>query len=151
MARPSLATVADLNEALDTPVTNETQAQTLLDRASAIVRAYAHTTWLNDTGAELANVPDDIPGVVVSMVERASRNPTGTTQEQAGPFMRSFGAEASNRLYLTKWERMVISEAAGNVTGVGTISTTRGPLETACPVGGDLYPEEVLETIPWPS
>lgn len=148
MARPALATIADLEAALATEVDNEDQAMSLLERASAIVRAYAHTTWLNDDEDALEDVPADIPGVVVGMVERATRNPSGVTQEQSGPFARSFGPDAAGRLYLTRWDRLVIKAAAGDTGGLQTLGTTRGNLETA-PVGEDLFPEEV--TIPWPS
>lgn len=153
MARPALATVDELQTALGEadPITDEDQAGSLLERASEIVRAEAHKTWLNDDEDDLSeDLPGQIPGVVVSMVERASRNPTGTTQEQAGPFSRSFGPAAADRLFLTKWERKVIAEAAGQNVGLGTIGTTRGPLETSC-AADDLWPEEVMETIPWPS
>lgn len=153
MPRPPLANVDDLEAALGAEVDNEDQATSLLERASAIVRAYARKTWLNADETELEDVPADIPGVVVSMVERATRNPTGVTQEQeqAGPFARSrsFGTDASQRLYLTRSDKLVIGAAAGTA-GLGTISTTRGPLETAGACD-DLFPEEVMETMPWPS
>lgn len=150
MARPAFATVDDLNEALESDITDEDAANSLLARASEIVRAVAHKTWIDEAGTGLAaDFPEQITGVVVSMVERASRNPTGTTQEQAGPFSRSFGPDASQRLFLTKWEKLVIAEAVGSTGALRTVTTTRGTLETACP-GGDLFPEEVLETMPWP-
>lgn len=154
MARPPLASVEDLEEALGVEVDNEGQANSLLRRASAIVRAFARQTWLNDDETDLVDVPADIPDLVVGMVERATRNPTGVTQEQeqAGPFSRSrsFGADASQRLYLTRSDKLVIGAVTGSA-GIGTISTTRGPLETAGTCDSDLFPEEVLETMPWPS
>lgn len=151
MARAAFATVEDLNDAIEPDVTDEDGANSLLARASEIVRAVAHKTWLDEAGTVLSeDFPEQITGVVVSMVERATRNPSGTTQEQAGPFSRSFGPDASQRLFITKWERLVIAEAAGAPSGLRTLGTTRGPLETACPAD-DLFPEEVLETIPWPS
>lgn len=128
MARPPLATTTDLGERLGESVDDDIQAMARLRDASAIVRAYAGKTWLDDAG-DLDGVPDDIPGVVAAMVERATRNPTGTTQESAGPFTRSFGSEASSRLYLTKSEKLVVRAAAGRPQ-VGTLSTGRGDLET---------------------
>ena len=132
MARPVLADIEALNVALDTPVTNEAQALSLLHRASAIVRAYAGQTWLDDDG-NLEGVPDDVPGVVVSMVERATRNPDGgvSNQETVGPFAwsRSFGDDAAQRLYLTAMDKLVLGSAIG-ASPLGIITTTRGPLET---------------------
>lgn len=146
MARPPLADLDDLIRRVGSIVDAPDAALVLLEQASAIVRAYAGQTWLDSNGA-LSGVPDDIPGVVVSMVERATRNPDGLAGESVGPFSRSFGPAAYDRLYLTKAERMVIRAAVGN-TGIGTISTTRGSLETAWPLS-EMWPEEDLESMPW--
>jgi len=151
MARPALATVEDLNEALDpadqVDEDHAAQAGSLLARASEIVRAHAGVTWLTDDESALDAVPAQIPGVVVSMVERATSNPSGAVQEQAGPFSRSFGTSAADRLYLTRWEKLVVSRAAGRQAGLATIGTTRGPLET-CAADG-MWPDEV--EVAWPS
>lgn len=148
MARPPLATVDDLHDALGTPVSGSDvkKALSLLGRASAIVRAFAGKTWVDDQNA-LEDVPEDIPGVVVSMVERATRNPDGYTQETAGPFSRSFGSEAAQRLFMTSMEKLVIRAACGS-TGISVLPTTRGDLETPSVVdyGLDL-PEEDLDTL----
>lgn len=129
MARPTLATLDDLAVVLG-EIADPEQAEALLQRASAIVRAYARKTWLDEEETELEDLPSDIPGVVVGMVERATSNAAGVTQESAGPFSRSFGADAANRLYLTAMDKLVIRAAAGS-TGIGTLSTSRGPIETA--------------------
>ena len=132
MARPVLADIDELKARLGSPLdaAQVIQAEARLADASEIVRAYAGRSWLDDDETAVADVPGQIPGVVASMVERATRNPGGITQESAGPFARSFGAEASARLYMTKAEKMVVRAAVGKL-GVSTISTTRGPLETA--------------------
>lgn len=142
MARPALATVADLERLLGASVADEDQADARLEQASAIVRAFARQTWLNDAGDALEGVPDDIPLVVAGMVERATRNPDGATQESAGPFSRSFGPEAASRLYLTSADKLVIRAAVGS-TVIGTLSTSGGDLETAAVLcddgwGGDI-------------
>lgn len=147
MARPPLADLNELTRALGSNPDDADQATSLLERASAIVRAYAGQTWLNDAGDALEGVPDDIPGVVVGMVERATRNPGGTTQEAAGPFSRSFGADAAQRIYLTKMDKLVIRAAIG-ANGIHTISTSRGDLETAAVAGPtETYPEETYTGI----
>lgn len=131
-----LASLTDLEDRLGAPVASSLAAQAYarLRDASAIVRAYAGVSWTDDDG-NLEDVPDGVVGVVASMVERASRNPDGVTQETAGPFNRSFGSTASDRLYMTKSERMVVRSAAGR-SAIGTLSTTRGEVETADVVVG---------------
>lgn len=154
MTRPALASIDDLEDRLGETVGSEAQAQARLEDASAIVRAFARKTWLNAEETDLEGVPADIPGVVAQMVERASRNPSGATQEAAGPFSRSFGPDAAQRLYLSAADKLVIRAAVGS-TGIGTIATTRGPLETPdvvpCP---DVAPEDTagLPTgVIWPT
>lgn len=149
MTTPALATIADLEERLGYEIEDEdvqAQAEARLRDASAIVRAYARETWLDDDG-NLDDVPDEIVGVVATMVERASRNPAGVTQEAAGPFSRSFGSDAAARLYLTKPEKLVVRNAVGR-TGLGVVATTRGELET-----GPIYDHDLDDTLDehgWP-
>lgn len=129
MARPALATVEDLERLLGEDVSNEEQAEARLEQASELVRAYARKDWLDDDETELVDVPGAIPGVVVAIVERASRNPSGATQESVGPFSRSFGSEAAARMYLTAGEKLIIGHATSAI-GLGVITTTRGAMET---------------------
>jgi hypothetical protein len=149
--RTPLATLDDLERLMGgEQISDHRQATARLADASEIVREAADTDWLSDTG-ELEDVPGQIPGVVANMVERASRNPGGVQQESVGPFSRSFGADAAARLYLTKSERAVVRRAAGR-SGLRTIGTTRGPLETA-PVECGPYGTDVADvTLPagWP-
>lgn len=129
MTRPALASVDDLEQLLGEVVANPVQADARLAQASELVRAYAGIDWLNAEGTDVENVPGAIPGVVAGIVERASRNPDGITQENAGPFGRSFGSDAASRIYLTDADKRIIRYAAG--TGaLGVIGTTRGPIET---------------------
>lgn len=130
MSRPALATIDDLEPLTGAIAESDTErVSKLLAMASEVVRAYAVTTWLNDAGDDVEDVPPQVSDVVAAMVERATRNPMGVTQESAGPFSRSFGADASQRLYLTAAERMVV-RAAIERTSIGTLPTSRGPLET---------------------
>lgn len=129
MARPALATVDDLERLLGESVPDADQAEARLEQASELVRAYARTDWLNEDEDDVEGVPGAIPGVVAGIVERASRNPDGATQESAGPFSRSFGADAAARLYLTAGEKLIIGHATSAV-GLGVITTTRGAMET---------------------
>lgn len=129
MARPALANLSDLEDLLGEAVTDAKRALLLLAHASEVVRAYAGRTWLNDDEDDVDDVPGQIPGVVCAIVERATRNPLGITQESAGPFSRSFGADAAQRMYLTRQERAIV-RAAARLAAVGPLATTRGNLET---------------------
>lgn len=129
MARPALASVDDLERLLGETVRNPDQADARLEQASELVRAYAGIDWLNDEETETVDVPGAIPGVVCGIVERATRNPSGAVQETAGPFSRSFGADAASRIYLTDADKRIIRHAAGSQP-LAVISTTRGRMET---------------------
>lgn len=146
VALPALATIADLDRVLDRELTVDEvpRAEALIDYASALVRAYAGMTW-----APPADVPAEIVTVVVTMVERATRNPDGLVQETAGPFSRSFAPDAAQRIYLSKGDKAIIRSVAG-LSGLGTVSTTRGPLETpAVTSGPGTYPPALAEADPF--
>lgn len=130
MGRPALATVDDLELLLGESIADPGQAEARLEQASELVRAYAGQDWLTDDDTELALVPGALPGVVCGIVERATRNPDGVTQEAAGPFSRSFGADAASRIYLTDGDKRIIRHASG-AQSLTVISTTRGAMETA--------------------
>lgn len=133
MTLPAFATIEDvearLQRALDGDET--VQAQAALDEASDLARAETGRDWVDDDGeldgtdAQLAAVR----GVVATAASRVLRNPAGEAQQTAGPFSRSFGAGASPSVYFTKSERLRLHRAGGR-TGLTTISTTRGPVET---------------------
>lgn len=128
MGRPALATLDDLISLLGS-VENYEQAQFRLEQASELVRAYAGTDWLNDDESDVDGVPGAIPGVVVAIVDRATANPGGVVQETAGPFSRSFGADAAERMYLTAGEKLIVRHAVGR-SGLSVVSTSRGVVET---------------------
>lgn len=139
MSLPSFAAPSDL--ALDESV-EARLAQSVLDRVSTAVRATTGQTWVDDEGALVtmsAYVADLLRTVTVEASLRRLRNPDGATQRSAGigPFTDSVTVEAEN-VYFTKLERDMLAEAVtqqfpsdGGFVGLGTIATTRGPLETA--------------------
>lgn len=150
MARPALATVDDLEILLGESVVDPAQADARLCQASELVRAYAGQDWLDDDETALDGVPGAIPGVVCGIVERATRNPDGVTQEAAGPFSRSFGADAASRIYLADGDKRIIRRAAG-AQPLAVISTTRGQMETGAVVDGwSDIPEELDPYSVWP-
>ena len=134
MPLPALASLGQLEARLGGDVDDVPQALAMLDQASAIVRAYTGLRWVDEHG-NLDGVPDGVPGVVVEMVYRVTQNPGGATQDTAGPFSVAFGANAAERLYLSVGDKLILDAVPGRRSGLGVISTTRGPVETP-PVGG---------------
>lgn len=133
MTPPPLADVPRLERLLaPEPIPDNDRAVELLSYASELVRGRARRTWLDDDGA-LLEVPEGIAAVTAAMVDRAVRNPSGSTQENAGPFSSSWGPRAHERIYLTAADRQII-DAHGKAR-VGTLSTTRGPVETVAAGG----------------
>lgn len=128
---PALATVDHLERRLGFAAPNNTRALELLAYASALVRAAAGRQWVNDEN-ELEGVPAGIPDVVVAAVERAVQNPKGATQESAGPFSASWGPEAAQRIFLTRWDRRIIREAVrGGRSAAFTIKMAYGHQDEA--------------------
>lgn len=150
MGRPALASIDDLTALTGAIATEDVpRASALLAMASEVVRAYAGTTWLNDDEDDIEDVPAQIPDVVASMVWRATANPLGIVQESAGPFSRSFGSDAAQRLYMTRQERAIVRAAVG-VAAVQPMGTTRESLETRAVWPGDgIYDPSTAETDPF--
>lgn len=150
MPRTAYATVADLEARLgvaagtiSADAVGNAQATARLADAAAIIRAYVGTTTATAWAVSITDpiVAGDVGGVNAAMVERASRNPAGVVQEQAGPFGRSFGADAAARLYLTALDKSVLRAAAG-LSAIGTIAVTRGDIETPTVIAEDWHGEE---------
>lgn len=129
MALPTLATVDDLERRLGQPISDRDQAEALLEYASALIRGYTGRTYVDDDGDLVDPLPDGVTQVCVEMVFRAITNPSGVTQDTAGPFSVSFGSEAAQRVYLQSSEKDELAPIRRR-GGLGVISTTRGPLET---------------------
>lgn len=127
MGLPALATPAALAAWLGAPV-DEARAQAVLSAASTLVRARAGENWVDAAGQLEAGIPDGIPQVVVLVAARAWANPTGTSSTAAAPFSAAWPVGFA----LTEAEAEMVDAAMGStpVRGLGTISTTRGPLET---------------------
>lgn len=130
MALPPLAKPEDVEAMPGYPAgaADET-VEMLIVLASAKVRAFTGCTWTNAAGTALEDVPDGVPELVAGMVVRSLRNPSGATQENAGPFGRSHGSQAVNAVYLSAEDRDFLATISCRL-GVYTLSTTRGPLET---------------------
>jgi hypothetical protein len=127
---PLLCDITQVESRLGQPIADLVQAESLIGYASSLIRRHTGRTYTTETG-ELDDLPDGVAEVCVEVVVRAVMNPSGATQDTAGPFTVSFGPEAAQRLYLSKADRIIL--------GAGGLSTIRltgsGALETAGPRG----------------
>lgn len=126
---PAFATIDDLAARLPSDIAgpDDARAQAALDDASALVRSYAGKSWVTDDVLD-SDVPDIIVTVTVRCALRSFTNPSGVSQESAGPFSASY-ANSSSDVYLTAAEKAQVRKAAGR-TGIAPLPTTRGDLET---------------------
>lgn len=124
---PAFATIDDLADRHPGGIADadEARAQAALDDASALIRAAAQKTWVDDNDA-LEDVPDIVVTVCVRAALRAFVNPTGLTQETTGPFSASYG-NASTDVYLTSKEADLVKQAAAD-TSIGIFSIDTAPL-----------------------
>lgn len=135
MVLPAFATVEELAFRIPGGIATEDvdRAEAALADASALIRAEAGKTWVNDLN-ELSGVPDAIVAVTIAASRRALTNPDGVASETVPDYSRTFAATSlSADIYLTKGERRVVLRAAGR-SGLWTLATTRRDL------GGDVQP-----------
>jgi uncharacterized membrane protein len=123
----------------------------VLNAVSMAIRGVTAHSWVTDAGAMIemgAAVAETLRSVAVEAAVRVLRNPEGATQrsETFSDWSESVTVDAAN-IYFTKVEREQLAWAASAgysaaaFPGLGTISTTRGLLETACPYDDPLMPE----------
>jgi hypothetical protein len=129
-ALPPLAEVEDLRAWPGVSVSDdqESAAEAVLSRASAIVRRAAGKTWLNDDGSGLGDVPDGISSIVVQAAARFWNNPNGAVAITKGPFSEQFGQAVEAGVFLTQSEKDEISDAvsiSGSRPKLWTQATTR--------------------------
>lgn len=126
MTLPALAEVQDLADWLGEDLSGDTtRVAAWLRGASALVRAAAKQTWVDDEGA-LTDVPDEIHTVVLQVTERKWRNPTGVIQDTAGPLTERYAERASEGLYLSDSERATCERYAPT-SGVWNLTVERDP------------------------
>jgi hypothetical protein len=125
MTLPRLATVDDLGDLLGTTIPDGlvARAEGVLDDASAMVRAGAGQTWVDPVTGLLTNPPGEIVALTKRIAARLWTNPTSVTQRTAGPFSESLGT-------LIDDDDRAVLDGYRPTSGLGTISTTRGCLET---------------------
>ena len=97
----------------------------VLADASALVRAEAGRTWVDDTG-EVADVPDVVAAVVLRVAIRAIEHPEGFVSESGGDYTYTRrGVE--DGVYLTDREERMIRRAVGR-SGLWTQPVERGDI-----------------------
>lgn len=148
MALPALVSLDDF--ALRTPgidAVDEDRAQACLDDASALIRAEAAVTWVDDDGG-LAEVPEVVVAVCVAVALRAWLNPDGARSEQIGNYSVTW-ADSSTGVYLSEGERRMIRRAAGrSAIGAVTLESPYGSDTTEWAdvvTGGDPLPWRAKE------
>ena len=138
MSLPAFATIAELQAVY--PSARVAEGAHALWVVSTAIRGMTEKSFVDDAG-ELdltALAADLLKAVTLEAAQRRLRNPEGATtrSEGLGPFTEAVTVDGSN-VYFTKSEKASIVAAvqecypSGGFTGLGTISTTRGPLETA--------------------
>lgn len=142
MTLPAFSTPTALGIWLDEEFAAEDpRALAYLEAASGAIRGEAGENWVDTEGELVTTLPASIPGLTVRIAARLISNPSGVESEATGPFRVTFGPGD-----LTTAERREIRLALGRpYNGIGTISTTRGPLET-----GDVLVDVVGSNRPLP-
>lgn len=117
------------------------RAEAALADASAIIRAEAGVTWASN-GALTSDLPDSIVTITLAVARRVFDNPQGLqaeTESLGGHSHTEQWANASTDVYLKASERAIIAKVTPTASGIGTLSTTRGDLDTRPVLGCDLY------------
>ncbi len=126
---PALATLEDIEILAPDLDFDEAQTERLLGLASALVRAEARTTWVDEEG-KLAGVPDGLADLVASVVIRTLRAPDpGVTQQTVGNWSESYSRDAASwGVFLLAGEKKFVRQLAGRAAPAAfTISTYQGP------------------------
>jgi len=115
---------------------DEARALDAIAEASVRVHFETGSIWVDtSTGALVDNVPDIVGVICLRAARRSLENP-----EQLVAHTESLGEHSETKQYqsrsagdvfLTNQEKADLRKAAGLVTGLSTISTTRGDIETA--------------------
>ncbi len=160
MALDPLATVEELEAWLgaEVPGSSIARADAVLAAASTLVRSETGRPWVDATGDPETfdehhdEIWDALRTVTLQCAGRVWRNPQGAVQTSTGPFADTFDRRAGEGLYLTSPEKSMLVTAVGYATGgestgLWTLGTTRGNLETARCVDG--VTGDPWTTIPW--
>lgn len=153
MSLPAFATVAELT-ARAGELGDDARMQAALADGAAMMRGEVNETWTVEGELDFTGFPewaaDALRAINIAAARRILTNPEGLEGETIDGYTSEF-SNASADVYLTKGEKRTLHRAAGQLVGVGVISTTRGPIETASLVQ-DCWPDAsdmAEETEPW--
>lgn len=127
-ALKSLIEVADLEARLGRVFegSDQERAQSVLDEASALVRAESGKDWVSPDDPTKIVAPSIVKFITLRAAERAIRNPDGFSAETAGDYSyQRNGVSSDGALYLTDRERQLLARAAGK-RALWTQPVTRG-------------------------
>jgi len=123
---PPLVTLEELGTWVGEDLADNEQAAMVLAAASALVRAEARRTWVDDGGA-LAEVPEQVRTITLESAGRRWRNPEGYTGETDGDY--NYRQEAENAsVYLLEAEQDILARLRRPRSGLWTLPTTRGEI-----------------------
>lgn len=150
MAEPLFASVTDLQARIQGGVDDAARAGAALADVSARIHLHSKNKWILEDGTLDPSVPGVCKAVCCAAARRVLENPETVKAhtEQIDNFAetRTYAVD-SNDPYLKKSEIADI-RAAARISGLSTITTTRGDLET--PRVRDGYPyDPETEGIPW--
>ncbi len=128
-----LASVPELADWLGENITvaDSRRAEWALRAASALVRRETGKTWLDDAGALVDPLPDDVIVVTLACAARGFVNPQGATDTSES--VDDYSHREQTRVeeagfYLTESEKQLLGALPGALSAIGTIGTERGDL-----------------------
>jgi hypothetical protein len=127
-ALQSLIELSDLEERLARTFEGPDveRAQSVLDEASALVRAESGKDWVSPDDPTKIVAPTIVRFITLRVAERAIRNPDGFSAETAGDYSyQRNGVAGEGSLYVTDRERKLLLRAAGK-RQLWTQPVTRG-------------------------
>lgn len=137
----SLADPQELGAFLEEDIAaDDARALSVLRIASNLVRAYLG--WKEDP----ADIPEAATDVVVDVAARVWVNPAGVESDGIDDVQRRFGAQAHERFYLTRANKMMLEPLRQRTGGLYTISVhdertdTTIYVPTAPAPSGDPFP-----------
>jgi len=123
MSLPSLATLDEFSGWHGSAV-DARRAAAILAAASTLIRSATGRVWVDADGpqAGVSDVALSAAKTVCLMVaERVYSNPSGTTQQQSGPYAQSVAAWAASGLVLRPEELAMLNQVSPGVPGLHSV------------------------------
>lgn len=147
MALVPLISVDDLETWLGEVIDDPDRAELIVAGVSGVIRDETGLTWIDDDD-HLEEVPDGVRAIALQVAVRVWRNPVNASSQTTGPYMVVYDRTTGLGVTLTEDERRSLGAHTDDLPiGIGTLSTTRGPIETSALTCGPYWPEEIA--IPW--